>query len=90
MRWILKHLGELMARLSRRKPPHSGLSAVEYEAVCLIAYEGRAAFHQACEQALYCRAMGSPSGVIFWEEVAAEVARRTGRADMAKAVPPQD
>ncbi|MBZ6077269.1 hypothetical protein [Microvirga puerhi] len=59
---------------------HEGLTAVEYEAVCLLAYEGRDALAKAREQAAYCHRMKSSSGVIFWTSVADEVARRTGRA----------
>ena len=79
MRWILECFRDLSARLSRRKPHHNGLTAVEYEAVCLIAYEGREAYARAREQAAYCRGMGSLSGALFWSKVAVEVARRSGR-----------
>jgi hypothetical protein len=69
-----------LLRLMRRRPSHPGLTAVEYEAVCLIAYEGRDAHARAREQAAYCRSRGSLSGANFWTEVAAEIAWRTGKA----------
>lgn len=62
----------------RRHPPAGDLTAIEYEAVSLIAYEGRAAYARAREQAEYCLGRGSESGCRFWSEVAVEVARRTG------------
>jgi hypothetical protein len=83
MRWLLRHLRETLGHLFGRKPQPDGLTEVEYEAVCLIAYEGREAHARAFEQADYCRVMGSPSGAAFWSEVAAEVHRRTGRARRA-------
>lgn len=85
MRRFLTRLREALIRLSKRKAVHDGLTAVEYEAVCLLAYEGRGAHGRAREQAEYCRAMGSPSGMVFWQDVAAEVARRTGRAGAGSA-----
>jgi len=74
---ILRHL---LVRNAGRDRSHPGeqLSAVEYEAISMIADEGRAAYRTAREQADHCRRMGSPSGAIFWNRVAAEVARRTG------------
>lgn len=91
MRRILERLRELFARLSRRPRPHqNGLTDVEYEAVCLIAYEGREAYARAREQADYCRSMGSPSGVLFWSKIALEVARRTGRTGTARVGAPRD
>lgn len=53
------------------------LTAVEYEAVTLIAYEGRNAYARAREQARYCRRRGSQEGVRFWSAVADEIALRT-------------
>ena len=61
------------------------LSAIEYEAVSLIAYEGRDAYRKAHEQAEYCAARGSSKGCRFWSEVAAEVAKRTGRKIVSRA-----
>jgi hypothetical protein len=58
---------------------------VEYEAVSLIAYEGRAAYERAQEQAEYCLSRGSESGCRFWSDVAVEVARRTGMTSTRKA-----
>ena len=54
-----------------------GLTAVEYEAVTLIAYEGHEAYARACEQADYCRRRGSKEGHTFWSQVASEIALRT-------------
>ncbi|MBL0408313.1 hypothetical protein JKG68_31020 [Microvirga aerilata] len=70
--------------LVKRTPSNKGLTAVEYEAVCLIAYEGREAYARAREQADYCRSLGSPSGTLFWSQVAAEVGRRTNRPEAGK------
>lgn len=61
-----------------KSQPQDGLTAVEYEAICLIAYEGRAAYARARQQAFYCRARGSETGFRFWSLVAAEVDRRAG------------
>jgi hypothetical protein len=72
-------LSWLRSRLRRRPFPSPTLTAVEYEAVSLIAYEGRNAYRQACEQAGYCLERGSKSGCEFWSKVAIEVATRTGR-----------
>jgi hypothetical protein len=76
---LFRHLRTALLQRIGRRPAPPGLTAVEYEAVCLIAFEGREAYAHALEQAAYCRSMGSPSGTIFWTEVAAEIARRTGR-----------
>lgn len=62
----------------QRGSARSELTAVEYEAVSLIAYEGPAAYARAREQALYCRARGSEPGFQFWSAVAVEVDRRAG------------
>ena len=76
-------LAKIVHALSRRHPkvPPSGpehkLTAVEYEAVALIAYEGRNAHARACEQAEYCRHRGSEAGAQFWSQVAHEVRLRT-------------
>jgi hypothetical protein len=53
------------------------LTAAEYEAVILIAYEGRSAHARACEQAVYCRQRGSEQRFRFWSQVAHEVRLRT-------------
>jgi hypothetical protein len=68
----------------RRKPPATDLTVVEYEAVSLIAYERRAAYERAREQAEYCLSRGSESGCRFWSEVAVEVARRIGMTNTSK------
>jgi hypothetical protein len=65
--------------------PAADLTVIEYEAVSLIAYEGRAAYERAREQAEYRLRRGSESGCRFWSEVAIEVARRTGLMNMRKA-----
>jgi hypothetical protein len=84
MRQFLRSFRQALVSLIKRPPGHKGLTAVEYEAVCLIAYEGRGAYARAREQADYCRTMGSPSGTIFWTQVAAEVERRTNRLEPGK------
>jgi hypothetical protein len=68
----------------RRPPPAADLTVIEYEAVSLIAYEGRAAYQRAREQAEYCLSRGSETGCRFWSEVAVEVARRTGMTSTRK------
>ncbi len=68
----------------RRKPSAADLTVIEYEAVSLIAYEGRAAYVQAREQAEYCLSQGSESGCRFWSDVAIEVAHRTGMTKRGK------
>jgi hypothetical protein len=78
MRRLLNTIAKAFARISRREPGREGLTEIEYEAVSLIAYEGRAAYARAREQADYCRKKGSPSGAMFWSNVAAEIERRTG------------
>ncbi len=84
MRQLFRSIRQALVSLVRRAPRHKGLTAVEYEAVCLIAYEGREAYACAREQADYCRSMGSPSGTLFWTQVAAEVGRRTNRPEAGK------
>jgi hypothetical protein len=49
----------------RRRPPIGDLTEIEYEAVSLIAYEGRAAYARAREQAEYCLSRGSEAGCRF-------------------------
>jgi hypothetical protein len=78
MRRLLRRIARALARVFRRERRNGDLTEIEYEAVTLIAYEGRAAYARAREQADYCRKMRSPSGVIFWSKVAAEVEQRTG------------
>ncbi len=78
---ISRLLGPWLRRLRGR--PRSdqpvGLTAVEYEAVSLVAYEGQKAYARAREQARYCRVQGSEDGFRFWSAVAVEVALRTKR-----------
>lgn len=74
---LLLSLWRPAARDRTRSAKHDGLTAVEYEAVTIIAYEGRKAYARACEQARYCRRNGSAEGFQFWSEVAGEVRRRT-------------
>jgi hypothetical protein len=76
---MLSHVWQWVIRRMGRRPPRTGLTEIEYEAISLIAYEGRDAYARAREQAEYCRRNGSPKGVLFWSSVAAEVGRRTGR-----------
>jgi hypothetical protein len=84
MRQLLRSIRQALVSLVRRAPSNKGLTAVEYEAVCLIAYEGREAYACAREQADYCRSLGSSSGTLFWSQVAAEVGRRTNRPEAGK------
>jgi hypothetical protein len=80
MRAIIALLQSLINRLYGKQP--DGLTAVEYEAITLIAQEGRGALARAREQAAYCRRRGSEQGHAFWMGVAEEVSRRTkGSAD---------
>ncbi len=77
-----RHMAKLFRVLSRSGPKVSPtqehkLTAVEYEAVTLIAYEGRNAQARAREQAEYCRHRGSEAGAQFWSQVAHEVRLRT-------------
>ena len=67
----------LIRRRRREAQKPVGLTAIEYEAVTLIAYEGKRAYARAREQARYCRGEGSESGFRFWSQVADEVALRT-------------
>jgi hypothetical protein len=77
MKRLISYICSSLIGYTKRRPK-VGLTAVEYEAVCLIAYEGRAAYSRARQQAFYCRAMGSEQGFQFWSDVAAEVDRRAG------------
>ena len=78
-RFLAYILGALFRRLapSARRSPQAGLSAVEYEAVTLMAYEGPGAYARARQQARHCRREGSEAGFRFWTQVAEEVALRT-------------
>ncbi len=78
-RLLSRLIGPWLRRLRgrSRSPEQNGLTAVEYEAVTLIAYEGQKAYARAREQARYCRRQGSQDGFRFWSEVADEVALRT-------------
>ena len=84
MRQLLRSIRQALVSLVKRPPGHPGLTAVEYEAVCLIAYEGREAYACAREQADDCRSLGSASGTLFWTQVAAEIGRRTNRPKPGK------
>ena len=88
MRQLLRSIRQALMSLVKRPPGHQGLTAVEYEAVCLIAYEGRGAYARAREQADYCRSAGSPSGTLFWTQVAAEIERRTNKPKPGKLTAP--
>ena len=78
MKRLITYIRSSIIGLTKRRP-QNGLTAVEYEAVCLIAYEGRAAYARARQQAFYCRARGSEQGFRYWSAVAVEVDRRAGR-----------
>ena len=73
MRHILRRVRALLWRRAPSQPQVGGLTAVEYEALTLIAYEGGSAR----EQAEYCRQRGSEPGAQFWSQVAYEVRLRT-------------
>lgn len=75
MRFIIDLVRALYWRFARR--PDGGLTAVEYEAITLIAQEGRGALAKAREQAAYCRRRGSEQGHQFWILVANEISVRT-------------
>src|SRR5215212_6152041 len=86
IRWDIRVRGffpKLFLALARRfrgrspAAPQDRLTAVEYEAVTLIAYEGQEAYARACQQADYCRRRGSKEGSVFWSQVADEVLLRT-------------
>jgi hypothetical protein len=77
MKRLIRYIGNVLAQFTRRRRD-GGLTAVEYEAVCLIAYEGRAAYARARQQAFYCRSQGSEQGFRFWSAVAVEIDRRAG------------
>ena len=80
VRHLVQEAFRALVRQFRRRAVKSAeerLTAVEYEAVTLIAYEGREAYARACEQADYCRRRASEDGYSFWSRVADEVALRT-------------
>jgi hypothetical protein len=77
MKRLIGYIRNALAQLTKRRRD-DGLTAAEYEAVCLIAYEGRAAYVRARQQALYCRSQGSEQGFRFWSAVAVEIDRRAG------------
>ncbi len=73
--WLRRRFGSPMRSVQEQ----SGLTEIQYEAVSLIAYEGRHACARAREQGEFCWKHGSSRGVLFWSRVAIEVERRTGR-----------
>lgn len=75
MRAIIEFIQALIRRMSRKRG--GGLTEIEYEAISLIAQEGRGALAKAREQAAYCRRRGSEQGYEFWSRVANEVSLRT-------------
>jgi hypothetical protein len=77
MKRLIGYTRNSFASLAKRRR-QDGLAAVEYEAVCLISYEGRAAYARARQQAFYCRSQGSEQGFRFWSAVAVEIDRRAG------------
>jgi hypothetical protein len=77
MKRLIGYIRNSLTQLAKRRRD-DGLTAVEYEAIYLIAYEGRAAYACARQQAFYCRARGSEQGFQFWSSVAIEVDRRAG------------
>ena len=80
MRRLWAKIARALSRRQTKVPPSSPeqkLTAVEYEAVALIAYEGRNAHARAREQVGYCRQRGSEAGAQFWTQVAHEVRLRT-------------
>ncbi len=75
MRAIIDFIRTLFRRVAGK--PEGGLTEVEYEAITLIAQEGRVALSKAREQAAYCRRRGSEQGHQFWMLVANEISVRT-------------
>jgi hypothetical protein len=75
MRAIIDFIRTLFRRASRKD--EGGLTEIEFEAITLIAQEGRTALAKAREQATYCRRRGSERGYEFWMSVANEVSMRT-------------
>jgi hypothetical protein len=85
MRAIIQIIRTLLGRASRRSG--SGLTEIEYEAITLIAQEGRGAHAKAREQAEYCRRRGSEQGRQFWSQVAEEVSMRTNGKPASPSAP---
>jgi hypothetical protein len=77
MKRLIRYIHNALAQHTKRRRDDD-LTAVEYEAVCLIAYEGRAAYARARQQAFYCRSQGSDQGFRLWSAVAVEIDRRAG------------
>lgn len=78
MRAIVEYIRTFFRRVLRKDD--RGLTEVEYEAITLIAQEGRGALTKAREQAAYCRRRGSEQGYEFWLRVANEISMRaTGK-----------
>lgn len=79
MRALVTLLQSIVNRVYARLygAPRGGLTEVEYEAITLIAQEGRAALSKAREQAAYCQRRGSEQGRLFWMQVANEISLRT-------------
>lgn len=75
MRAIIESIRSFFRRISGKRD--GGLTAVEYEAITMIAQEGRGALARAREQAAYCRRRGSEEGRVFWTNVANEISLRT-------------
>lgn len=75
MRAIIDSIRSFFRRLAGKRD--DGLTAVEYEAITMIAQEGRGALAKAREQAAYCRRRGSEQGRLFWTNVADEISMRT-------------
>jgi hypothetical protein len=77
MKRLICYIRNFLARLTKSRRD-DGLTAVEYEAVCLIPYKGRAAFARTQQQAFYYRSQGSEQGFRFWSAVAVEIDRWAG------------
>lgn len=77
MKRLIGYIRNSLAQITKRRRD-DGLTAVEYEAICLIAYEGSAAYARARQQAYYCRSQGSEQGFRFWSAVAVEIDQRAG------------
>lgn len=77
MKRLIGHIRRSFACPTERRR-QDGLTAVEYEAGCLIAHEGRAAYARARQQAFYFRARGGEQGFRLWLHVAVEFDRMAG------------
>lgn len=77
MHGIFNLLKRFLAR-SRRQPTGASLSAIEYEAVSLIAYEGRERSDERGNKLTTAEEREAHKGQSFWDEVAAEVKRSIG------------